>query len=344
LPPTTPPASIDGMKLLVLGGTHHVGRAVVEAALARGDTVTTLTRGVSGHAVPGAEARRADRRDPEALAGALGEDRWDAVIDTWSFEPAAVRDAVRLLDGRARHYTYISSRSVYAWPIPPGADESAPVVDADPDSTDAEDYAAAKRGGELAALAGFGGDVLLARAGLVLGPYELVGRLPWWLNRISAGGRVPAPGPRERPLQYVDARDLAEWCLDAGRSGLGGAFNAVSPPGHTRIGALLDQCVEVTGSDAELVWIRPDAIEAADVSGWTNLPIWVPPTGELAALHDGDASAAQAAGLRCRPMEETVADTWAWLQREGTPAGASARAGQIGLSDEAEQRLLAAVR
>ena len=332
------------MKLLVLGGTHHVGRAVVEAALARGDSVTTLTRGVSGHAVLGAQARHADRRDPEALAAALGDDRWDAVIDTWSFEPSAVRDAARLLDGRARHYTYISSRSVYTWPIASRADESAPVVDADPDSTDAEDYAAAKRGGELAVLAGFGGDVLLARAGLVLGPYELVGRLPWWLNRIAAGGRVPAPGPRERPLQYVDARDLAQWCLDAGRSGLGGVFNTVSRPGHTTIGALLDRCAEVTGSDAELVWIPPDDIEAAGISGWTELPIWVPPTGELAALHDGDVSAAEAAGLRCRPMEETVSDTWAWLQREGTPAATSTRAGQLGLTDEAEQRLLAAVR
>jgi nucleoside-diphosphate-sugar epimerase len=333
-------ASIDAMRLLVLGGTHHVGRAVVEAALARGHAVTTLTRGISGRPVPGVDARHADRRDLAAVEGVLGADTWDAVVDTWSFEPSAVRDAARFLDGRVPHYTYVSSRSVYVWPPPPGSDESAPVIEADPDSTDASDYAAAKRGAEIALLEYFGGDVLIARAGLVLGPYEVVGRLPWWLNRLAAGGRVPAPGPRERPLQYLDGRDLAEWSLDAGRSGVSGTFNAVSRTGHTTIGALLDHCVTVTGSAAELGWVAPGTVEAAGVSGWTDLPIWVPPTGELAGLHDCDVSAAHAAGLRCRPMEETVADTWAWLQREGTPTPPTARAGGLGLTPEQERRLL----
>lgn len=313
----------------------------MEAALSRGDEVTTLTRGVSGRAVPGVDARHADRRNLGALTRALGSDTWDAVIDTWSFEPAVVRDSARLLSGRAAHYGYVSSRSVYVWPMAPGSDESAPVVDADPDSRDASDYAAAKRGAELAVLGEFGDSALLARAGLVLGPYEVVGRLPWWLNRIAAGGRVPAPGPRDRPLQYVDGRDLAEWMLDAGRTAVAGTFNAVSPPGHTTIAALLEHCVRVTGADAELVWLDPDVIEAAGVSGWTDLPIWVPPTGELAGLHDCDVSAAHAAGLRCRPMQETVADTWAWLQREGLPEPPTNRAGELGLSAEQEARLLA---
>ena len=253
-----------------------------------------------------------------------------------------MRDAARLLAGRVPHYTYVSSRSVYVWPMALGSDESAPVVDGDPDSTDAEDYAAAKRGAEVA-LESFDGDVLLARAGLVLGPYEVVGRLPWWLNRVAAGGRVPAPGPRERALQYIDARDLAEWVLDAGRQGVNGAFNTVSRPGHTTIGALLDQCVAVTGSNAELVWLTPEAIEAAEVSGWTDLPVWVPPSGELAGLHDCDVSSAHSAGLRCRSMEETVSDTWDWLQREGTPTPPSDRAGDIGLTAEQERRLLEAI-
>ena len=325
----------------MLGGTHHVGRAIVEAALARGDEVTTLNRGSSARDVPGVEPRHGDRRDPASVESALAGDTWYAVIDNWSYEPAVVRDSARILDGRVPHYTYISSRSVYAWPIEPGVDESAPVVEADPDSTDPDDYALAKRGAELALLRDFSGETMLARAGLVLGPYEFVGRLPWWLNRVAAGGRVPAPGPRDRPLQYIDGRDLAEWSLHAGRAGVAGAFNAVSRVGHTTIGDLLDHCVTVTGSDAELVWLSPEVIAAAQVEGWTDLPIWVPPTGELEALHDGDVSAAHAAGLSCRPMEETVADTWAWLQREGTPAPVSDRAGKIGLTPEQEQRLLA---
>ncbi|MEO5852355.1 MAG: NAD-dependent epimerase/dehydratase family protein [Nocardioides sp.] len=321
------------MRLLVLGGTHHVGRAVVEAALARGDAVTTLTRGESGPPAAGAEARYADRTDPVALAAALGDDTWDAVVDTWSLAPRAVSVAARLLAGRAGHYTYISSRSVHTWPIANGADESAPVVDGDPDSEEAGDYAAAKRGGELAALEGFDGPVLLARPGLVLGPYERVGRLPFWLRRLHAGGRVPVPGPPDRPLQYIDARDLAGFVLARPV----GTFNTVSRPGHTTIGALLEECRVVTGSDADLVWLAPEVVERAGVAPWTELPIWVPPTGELSGLHDGDVEAAYAAGLDCRPMAETVADTWSWLEREG-PSPGTARDG-TGMDAAAEARL-----
>lgn len=328
------------MRILVLGGTHHVGRAVVEGALARGDDVTTLTRGASGPPAPGASARYADRTDPAAVAAALGDDEWDAVVDTWSLAPRVVLDSARLLAGRAHHYTYISSRSVYVWPIPVAADESAPVVSGDPGSDDASDYAAAKRGGELAAMEGFDGPVLLARPGLVLGPYERVGRLPFWLFRMHKGGRVPCPGPPDRPLQYIDARDLAGWLLDAAGRSLAGAFNTVSRRGHSTIGELLEQCRRVTGSGAELAWVSPEAVAASGVAPWTELPIWLPPTGEYAGLHDGDVSAAYSAGLTCRPVAETVADTWSWLQAEGLPAPAHPERAAIGMDAAAEARLL----
>src|ERR1700754_4268978 len=115
------------MRLLVLGGTHHVGRAFVEEALARGDEVTTLTSGRSGPPADGAEARYADRLDPAATAEALSDDTWDAVVDTWSHQPVAVRTAAEALRDRVQHYTYISSVSVYTWPFGPGVAESAPV-------------------------------------------------------------------------------------------------------------------------------------------------------------------------------------------------------------------------
>ena len=137
-----------------------------------------------------------------------------------------------MLSGRAGHYCYVSSRSVYRWPIPAGADESAPVVDADPASPARDDHAAGKRGGELAATGAFGGQVLLARAGLILGPYEIAGRMPWWLRRIERGGDVLAPGPPDLPLQYIDGRDLAAWLLHAADAGIGGAFNTVSKAGQ----------------------------------------------------------------------------------------------------------------
>jgi 2'-hydroxyisoflavone reductase len=329
-----------GMRLLVLGGTHHVGRAVVETALARGDEVTTLTRGVSGAPAAGARARFADRTEPGQLRSALGDDTWDAAIDTWSLAPRVIRDSAALLADRVGHYGYVSSRSVYQWPFPAGADETAPVVDADPASDDGADYAAAKRGGELAVLESFGGRCVLARAGLILGPYELVGRMPWWLRRIERGGDVLAPGPPGRPLQYIDCRDLAGWLLHAADEGITGAFNAVSVPGHATMESLLNAAVAATGSAANLIWVAPEVIEAAGIQGWTELPVWAPPDGELAGLHDGDVSAIYAAGLVCRPVAETVTDTWRWLLAEGDPPAREGRP-LHGIDPDRERQVLA---
>ena len=326
------------MRILVLGGTHHVGRAVTEEALARGHAVTNLNRGQSGRAAEGAEQVHADRLDPASMERALGHREWDLVVDTWSHAPAAVATAARLLSGRAPTYHYVSSRSVYAWPMPEDAAESAPVVDGDADSTESEDYAAAKRGGELAVERDFHGRHSMLRAGLILGPWENVGRLPFWLHRIARGDRVPVPGPRDRPLQVLDARDLAAFVLDHDPEGV---LNVTGPAGHTTIGELLTACVEATGSGAELVWLDPEVVERAGVEPWTELPIWAPPTGELAALHSGDVSRAHAAGFRARPATETVADTWAWLGLEGVPDPATSRAG-TGMDAEAEARLWAA--
>jgi 2'-hydroxyisoflavone reductase len=330
-----------GMRLLVLGGTHHVGRAVVEEAIARGDQVTTLTRGVSGPSAPGATALHADRTDPAALRAALGDATWDAVIDTWSGAPRVVLDSAGLLAGRARHYGYVSSRSVYQWPPAIGLDESGPVVDGDSGSEDSADYAAAKRGGELAAIEGFGADrTVLARAGLILGPYEGVGRMPWWLRRIERGGDVLAPGPADLKLQYIDCRDLARWMLHAADEGISGSFNTVSEPGHATMASLLGAAVDAVGSDARLVWVDPEVILDAGIAPWTELPVWLPPGREEFGLHTGDVTAVYRAGLTCRPVEETVADTWAWLQAEGDPPAPADRP-RHGLDAEKEREVLA---
>ncbi|MFF7652632.1 NAD-dependent epimerase/dehydratase family protein [Streptomyces sp. NPDC007983] len=327
------------MRLLLLGGTEFVGRAVAEAALARGWQVTVFHRGRHA-APPGVTALHGDRTAPGGLA-ALEHGAWDAVVDTWSGAPSAVRDAARLLAGRARHYAYVSSRSVYAYPAPAGLAEDGPVVEASPDDGDDADYARAKRGGELAALSAFGDRALLARAGLILGPYENIGRLPWWLTRIARGGPVLAPGPRDLPLQYIDARDLAAWLLDAAERGLGGPYNLVSPQGHTTMGELLDTCVRTTGSTADLRWTDPDRILAADIAPWTDLPIWLPPGELYDTLHAADVSKAVAAGLRCRPIADTVTDTWTWLRGLGGRAPQRPDRSAVGLAPEKEAEVLA---
>lgn len=193
------------MRLLVLGGTRFVGRAVVETALDRGWEVTALHRGVTGSLPDAARSLLADRTDPPALQAALGDRAFDAVLDTWAGAPSVARDAAAALAGRVGRVAYVSSRSVYA-ECTIGQDETDPVLAGDADAG-ALLYPQDKRGGELAWLAAFP-DVLLLRAGMILGPYEDVARLPWWLDRISRGGRVVAPG---RPQRGCSTSTSATW-------------------------------------------------------------------------------------------------------------------------------------
>ncbi|MFB7085938.1 SDR family oxidoreductase [Streptomyces sp. NPDC056296] len=330
------------MRLLVLGGTEFVGRAVVEAALGRGWEVTVFHRG--RHAPPpGVRSLHGDRTEPDGLT-ALADGTWDAVVDTWSAAPDAVRDAARLLRGRAGRYVYVSSCSVYAWTPPAGYTEDAPLVDGASADAGQTDYARDKRGAELAVLDAFGADrSVLVRAGLILGPYENIGRLPWWLNRVARGGPVLAPGPRDLPLQYVDVRDLADWALGAVEQELSGPYNLVSPPGHTTMGALLDACATATGSAPELRWTAPETVLAAGIEPWGQLPVWTPPGSDLHdALHSADVSRALATGLRCRPVGATVTDTWTWLRGIGGTAPRRPDRPPVGLDPETEAKVLAA--
>jgi nucleoside-diphosphate-sugar epimerase len=232
-------------------------------------------------------------------------------------------------------YAYVSTRSVYVWPAPLGSAEDAPLVDAGGD-----DYAAVKRGAELAAVESFGDRALLLRAGLILGPYENIGRLPWWLGRIARGGDVLAPGPHDLPLQYVDARDLAAFALDAMSAGLGGAYDVVSERGHTTMGELLTECVRVTGSSARLRWAAPEVIASAGIEPWIQLPVWLPPGEDHDAMHGSDTGRALRAGLWCRPVAETVADTWQWLEEIGGEPPQRPDRPVVGLPAEAERRVL----
>ncbi|MGW5477490.1 NAD-dependent epimerase/dehydratase family protein [Streptomyces sp. NPDC004008] len=333
------------MRLLVLGGTEFAGRAVVAAALDRGWEVTVLNRG-RHRPPPGVRQIQGDRTAPGGLTALEGDREpggWDAVVDTWSGAPRAVHESARLLAGRAGRYVYVSSCSVYAWAPDPGYDEDAPLVQGAAADAEQTAYPQDKLGGELAAVAAFGARrSLLVRSGLILGPYENIHRLPWWLTRIARGGPVLAPGPHDLPLQYVDVRDLAEWILGAVERGLSGPYNLMSPQGHTTMGELLATCVQETGSDARLCWTAPEVILDAGIEPWTQLPVWVPPGSEAhAALHGADVSRAVRDGLRCRPVAETVADTWDWLRSAGPNASRRPGRPKVGLDPALEQKVLA---
>lgn len=306
------------MRLLVLGGTSFVGRTVVTEAVRRGWSVTTFNRGLGGWRHPEAEHIRGDRTVGKDL-DQLRAHRWDAAVDTWAGAPRVVQNSVEVLSQRVAHYSYISSRAVYAQPVPKDVDETAPTVSGAADAF-AESYSKDKRGGELAVEAAFAGRSVLARAGLILGPHEDVGRLPFWLLRVAAGGPILMPGPPDLPWRFIDVRDLAGWLLHAIDDAMSGPFNLVAPLGHATTGSVVEEASTVTGGTPELTWVDHEQLETAGISRWDAFPGWVPPGPELAGLIWTDVTRAVNAGLACRSSRQTVADTWAWVLERGGAA------------------------
>jgi len=297
------------MRTLILGGTVFLGRHVAAEALARGHELTLFTRGRHGAGLfAEAEHLRGDRT---VDVSALRDREWDVVVDTCGFDPRDVAASCEALADRAGHLVFVSSISAYsAWPEE-AVDEDSPVSQGDED-----DYGPKKAACERAAEAAMPGRVAAVRAGLIVGPHDAVFRLPWWVKRIAAGGEVPVPGDPARAMQVIDARDLAAWMLDLGERRVAGTFNGTGPIGQTTMGGLLRAAVEATGSDAVLRWVPDEALVRAGVEEWTELPLWLAEAGYPGTWRAGT-ERAQAAGLHCRPVEETVADVWAWLRDGG---------------------------
>jgi 2'-hydroxyisoflavone reductase len=305
-------------KLLILGGTLFVGRHVVEAALDRGHEVTLFNRGQTNAGLfPDVEELRGDREgDLDALRGRT----WDAVVDPSARIPRWVRTAGEILADAVEHYTFISSGSVYSPARPTGYDETAPVHTLRDETieeiTDPETYGGLKVLCEQTAEELMPGRVLSVRAGLIVGPYDPTGRFTYWVHRVSRGGAVIAPEPRDQAVQFVHARDLADWILRMAERREAGVFNATGPAEPLTMEGLLDECVAATQSDARLVWVDEDFLVESGVEEWSDLPLWLAP-----AHNPGDAnfltmdvSRALGAGLRFRPVRETIQDTLAQAQ------------------------------
>jgi 2'-hydroxyisoflavone reductase len=334
------------MRILVLGGTRFVGRAVVDQAVSRGHDVTTFTRGQHGEPRPGAEALHGDRTRAVDLQVLAGRD-WDAVIDTSVIAPAHVATSAALLAGHVGHYTYVSTLSVYTERPREPVTEDSVTYDCAPDAqgdTGSLEYGPLKSGSERAVTAAFPGRHLIVRPGLIAGPHDDVGRLPWWLARVARGGRVLAPGDPGRPVRLTDARDLAAWMLDSVRRGIAGTVNVPGPRGCT-FGQLMDACLAATCASPELVWAPDDVLLSAGVRPYTELPMWTPDIPELAGTWEASGERARLTGIRYRPLSDTVRDTWGWLSGRAAasakPLEEFAKRAGIGLDPLRERAILA---
>lgn len=327
------------MRLLILGGTIFLGRALVDAALERGHEITLFHRGKHGPELyPEVEHIIGDRDiDLHLLDGRS----WEAAIDTCGYFPRQVAASARQLATSVRHYTFISSISVYAGFDAIGIDETYPVGALDDPTVEeitGETYGPLKAMCEQAAEGWMRGRTLNIRPGLIVGPHDPSDRFTYWPLRVSRGGEVLAPDRPEVAVQLIDVRDLAEWTIRMVEVYRTGVYNATGLAEPLTMGEMLETCKRVTQSSATFSWASEEVLAEAEVSPWSEMPLWVP-ASMGAGFSAIDCSRAMMDGLTFRPLEETTAATYEWAC--GWPEDRTLRAG---LDPEKEARALALLK
>lgn len=327
------------MRLLILGGTVFLGRAVTDAALAGGHHVHHLNRGVSSPPDPRVNTLHADRNDVAALVAAVEGLEWDAVIDTSGYLPQAVAKSVAALSARTGSYCFISSISAYAGFPPDGYDETAPLAAAPdplPEAMTPPTYGPLKAACEAVVAKGFGARALVIRPGLIVGPRDPTDRFTWWTARMALGGTVLAPGRPGRQVQFIDVRDLADWIIAMLERGATGTFNATGPERPLSMEHLLAASRTVAESDAAIEWVDDAFLVANSVVPWKEMPLWIPESDpSLHGFMGASIARARAAGLRFRGLDVTLQATLEWARSR--PAD---HAWKAGLPREREAEVL----
>lgn len=313
------------MKLLIIGGTRFLGRHLVAAALARGHEVTLFNRGNNAIEAD-VETIEGDRHtELDKLKGR----RWDAVVDTCGHLPRAVRAAAAVLADSVNRYVFISSQNAYTDVKVPGITEDYPLAaltgeqlnQANSIDTKGEPSYGALYGGlkarcEQAAEEVMPNRVLVLRPGLLVGPYDYSDRFTYWVVRVAAGGKVLAPGRPERFIQFIDARDLAEWTIELIAQNATGAYNTHGRPNTLTMQALLNECKNVSQSDAHFTWAGEEFLLEQQVAAWSEMPLWLPDEAapHLKGFMFISPQKAIAEGLTFRSLTDTVRDTLSWFQ------------------------------
>ena len=299
------------MKILVAGGSSFVGRAIALAALEQGHEVTVVNRGLTPTDLPPSIRRLVGDRHGDLSA--LTHESFDATIDSVAFQRRDVENLAAALGERAGHYIQISSISAYQDPSEHGADESTPLhelgdIDPNADVT-AQTYGPLKAECERAAAEVFS-SVGIVRPTYVLGSHDKTFRFPYWVSRLSRGGRVAFPGPRSNALQWIDARDLGAFSVAMATQGFVGAVHTVAQYTTMSFGEVLEAVAsQVAPAGTELVEIDPAQLEG--MSWYRSFPLWSGPNSEPALNMNNQA--ALDLGLHVRPLSDTIADTAQWL-------------------------------
>jgi 2'-hydroxyisoflavone reductase len=302
------------VKILVLGGTSFVGRAIVDDALASGHTLTLFSRGkTGGDLFPDVERRTGDRDAGDYASLADGE--WDAVIDVTGYIPRHIAQAADAIGDRGgRRYLFISTGSVYdRTQGSDGMTEDTPRLapERSTEEINGETYGPLKVACEDDVLSRFGDRATIVRPGIVAGPHDPTDRFTYWVRRAARGGRVALPGRPDQPVQVVDARDLARLVITLVEQDKPGTYNAVGPADAVTLEELIQICAKAAGSDVEVVPVPADSVDP-------GFPL-VLRDASWDVMFRRSAAAAHAAGMSKTPLEKTAADTLAWDRDRGEP-------------------------
>src|SRR5438093_11040700 len=337
--------SAKPMRILILGGTGFTGSYQVRYALSRGHKVTTFNRGKTHpDELPGEVEQLIGDRNGQL--DALKDRQWDVVIDNPTTLPAWVRDAAQVLKGNVERYVFISTISVYGEPKT-GPDETAPTEKyegADPykETLEAMKAGGYKTYGPLKALSEreaekwFPKKTLIIRPGLIVGPRDETDRFTYWPVRIDRGGEVLTPGSPDDPVQFIDARDLAEWTIRMVENGETGIYNATGPAKPLGVGGMLDEIKAALKSNARFTWVNEEFLTQQKVEHWSDMPVW---TGKDSGVARAKIDRALSKGLTFRPLAETARETLAWFKSLPQDRQSKLRAG---LTPEREAEVLAA--
>jgi len=329
---------VQRLKVLILGGTGISGPHLVRELVARGHEVTLFNRGKRNPGLfPNVETLLGDRNGSlEVLEGR----QWNVVVDNSGFFPRQVRQSAQLLKDRAGHYIYVSSISAYANLTPPGIDEDYELAALkDPDATEItnDNYGGLKAACERVVEQTFGERQAVIRPTYIVGPGDSSDRFTYWPVRVARGGEMLAPGSARDPIQFIDARDLAEFVRMCIEGSIAGRYNVCNPPGAVTMGDLLETSKQVSRSNASFVWASQDFLEQHQALASGEIPIWAPTRGSEAGAALVSSARAVAKGLRFRDLDVTVKDTLAWHEQRPAEQKANLRAG---LSAEREAELL----
>ena len=305
-------------RVLVIGGTQLIGRALVEQLLARGDAVVLMHRSNSTPFGDRVIAIQCDRNDTVAVQSALAGERFDVVYDNvydWQrgTTPEQVLAAARVTAPGLSRYVFTSSVAVYPTGGPYTEDSSL-VPEDHPDV-----YGAQKANTERALFAlgqSEGVPVSTLRPAFIYGPHNAFDREAFFWDRLRDGRPIIIPDDGQATMQWVSAHDVARSAIFAATHdvAIGQAYNLGNYPPITQLD-FVHLLARASGHTAQVVHVPRARIQQHGGS-LMGPPNYFGVYLDIPAITVNAARVTEQLGLALTPLEDGMRETYAWYAQQ----------------------------